>query len=230
MAELQPTAGDVIAVYPVDPEHGKLRAAVFGSFFVVAIGVAVVVSAMFSGGTIGLLGVVLGLIAGYAASALAERVLKGRWHSARALELTTDGVRMLQRGQTAQRITHAAAVTPLRWKFVISKRARVPKGWWMYALSLATTDEQITVYTFLSPQQNESFARSGQFTRLLSRKEREKAAGGAPPSLRQAGEERRLREAEEHRWLQGGELTSADFTDFLNRLDGQFQEWTPFTA
>lgn len=230
MTDAQSSAADVLAVYPVDPEHGKLRAAVFGLFFVVAIGVAVLTSVIFSGGSIGLLGVIVGLIAGYIASALAERGLKGRWHSPRALQLTADGVQMRNRGAVTQRIAHATAVTPLRWKFVISKRARVPKGWWMYALSLAAPEEQITVYTFLSPQQNEAFARNNQFTRLLNRKEREKAASGAPPSLRQAGEERRLREAEEHRWLHGGELTPADFTDFLNRLDGQFQEWTPFTA
>lgn len=212
--------------YPVDPEHWRLRAAVFGAFFVTAILVMVITSA--SGG-FSLLGLIVGMLLGYVAALITERALRGRWHSARALEVAADGVRLLKSGVVEQEISLASAVTPLRWKFRVSRRARVPKGWWMYALSLSAPDHQLTVFTFLPPKDEETWARASQFTRLLNKKERSKA-GPAPQSLRQAGEERRLREAEDFRWLAGAEMLPNDFKDLLDRLDRQFHEWSPLSS
>jgi hypothetical protein len=226
---ITPSAEIPVIRYPLDPEHWKLRAAVFGAFFVTALVVMLVSSVLFPSPGLNLLGVVAALVLGYFGSALAERLLKGRWHSARALVMDAQGLRIVNGKTAEQEVTYATAVTPLRWKFRISRRARVPKGWWMYACSLTGADKQLTVYTFMSPKDAEAFARDGQFVRLLSKKEREKA-GEAPQSLRQAGEERRLREAEEHRWLAGGEMAPADFMSFLDRMDRRFEEWTPIVS
>lgn len=215
--------------YPLDPEHWKLRAAVLGAFFATGFVVMVLISALFPSPTLNLLGVIAAIVAGYLGSALAERTLKGRWHSGRALQVSTDSLRLMRGGIVEQEVPLTTTVTPLRWKFRISKRARVPKGWWMYACSLAGEGEQITVYTFLPPEEAETFARDGQFSRLLNKKERGKTAVDAPQNLRQAGEERRLREAEEHRWLAGAEMTPRDFMDFLDRMDRYFEEWAPIT-
>lgn len=225
-----PAAGAPAIRYPLDPEHWKLRAAVFGAFFVTAFVVLMLVSALFPSSTLNLLGLLAAIVAGYLGSALTERVLKGRWHSARALQLSADGLRLMNGKAAEQEVLLTTVVTPLRWKFRISKRARVPKGWWMYACSLTGADKQITVYTFMPPKEAEAFARDGQFPRLLSKKEREKAAADAPQSLRQAGEERRLREAEDHRWLSGAEMNPLDFIDFLDRMDRHFEEWAPITS
>lgn len=222
-------AGNEI-IYPLDPEHWKLRLVVFGSFFAVAFAIILLASALLSSESISIIGVLAGLIGGYLASALAERLLKGRWHSSRSLRLSNDGVRLLKGGSVEQAVPFASTVTPLRWKFEITKRARVPKGWWMYACSLTAGDGQVTVFTFISPKDNEQFSRAAQFTRLYGRKEREKLASSSPQNLRQAGEERRLREAEDHRWLLGGEMTFSDFCDLLDRLDHLFQEWTPISS
>jgi hypothetical protein len=216
-----------VTEYPLDPEHWKLRAAVFGVFFGVAFSFMVVVSVLVGSQGVSILGILGGLVFGYLASALAERSLKGRWRSSRTLRLDREGIEIRKGVHVEQIVPVSAAVTTLRWKFRVSKRARVPKGWWLYACSLATTDRQITVYTFLPPKDAEVFARDGQFPRLYSKREREKLGPAAPQNLRQAGEERRLREAEEHRWLAGGEMTAGDFTDFLDRLDRQYAEWTP---
>ena len=217
--------------YALDPEHWKLRAAVFGTFIGVTLGVMVVFSVTFGSEGISVIGILAGLVAGYLSAAAIERGLKGRWHSARQLRLTPNGLQIAKGSTVEQEVSAATTVTPLRWKFQVTRRARVPKGWWMYALSLASPDRQITVYTFMSPKDNETFSRAGQFARLLSKREREKAAEkGVPQNLRQAGEERRLREAEEHRWLAGGEMAPADFTDLLNELDRYLHEWTPLAS
>ncbi len=216
--------------YPLDPEHWKLRAAVFGMFFGVGLGVVIGGSLLLGSEGISVLAVLAGLVAGYVASAATERALKGRWHSSRALQLTRDAVRVVKGQSVEQEVPVAAAVSVLRWKFQVSKRARVPKGWWMYACSLATADRQITVYTFMAPKDAEAFARDRQFPRLYSKREREKLGPAAPQNLRQAGDERRLREAEDHRWLAGAEMSAADFMDFLDRLDRQYHEWTPLAS
>ncbi|MFN8378606.1 MAG: hypothetical protein U0452_08040 [Anaerolineae bacterium] len=222
-------------VYPLDPEHWKLRAVVLGAFFGVGLLIIVLTSSLLSSDGISLIGVIGGLAGGYAASAVAERYLKGRWHSPRSLRLSANGLQLTKGNTLEQEVPITNTVTSLRWKFEITKRARVPKGWWMYACYLSAGDRQITVYTFISPKENDVFVRAPQFVRLYGKKERERKEreklGTAPPqSLRQAGEERRLREAEEHRWLLGGEMSYADFTDFLDRLDKQFQEWTPLSS
>ncbi len=217
-----------VTSFPLDPEHWKLRAAIFGAFFGSALLVIALTSILFPSPNFNLLGLIAAMIVGYLASALAERLLKGRWHSTRSLQVSGDGVRLVKGKTVEQEVLHTTAATPLRWKFRISKRARVPKGWWMYACSLSAPDRQITVYTFLPPKEAETFERDGEFSRLLSKKEREK--NDAPQSLRQAGEERRLREAEEHRWLAGAEMTPADFIAFLDLMDRQFAEWAPLTS
>ena len=45
--------------------------------------------------------------------------------------------------------------------------------------------------------------------------------------LRLAGEQRRLRDAENHRWMFGAEMTPPDFITYLTRLNTQFPEWMP---
>lgn len=229
MALNPPAAGDDV-IYPLDPEHWKLRALVFGTFFGVAVLIMMLASVLLHSEGISLIGVLGGLAGGYLASALVERKLKGRWHSPRTLHLTTNGLRLFKGGGLEQEVPIANTVTPLRWKFEITKRARVPKGWWMYACSLAAGDRQITVYTFISPRDNDAFVRGPQFARLYGKKERERLGTAAPQNLRQAGEERRLREAEDHRWLLGGEMSFRDFSDFLDRLDKQYQDWTPISS
>lgn len=226
---ITPAPDATMISYPLDPEHWKLRAAVFGAFFGTAALVILLTSVLSASPNLSLIGLIAAMVIGYLASALAERLLKGRWHSSRSLQITDDGLRIVKSGSTEQEMLHTTAVTPLRWKFRISKRARVPKGWWMYACSLSAPDRQMTIYTFLPPKDAEAFERDGEFARLLSKKEREKA-GDAPQSLRQAGEERRLREAEEHRWLAGAEMAPADFMDFLDRMDRQLEEWAPLTS
>ena len=229
-AALAPASTPAEAVYPLDPEHWKLRLVVFGTFFGVALLIIVVTPVLLGGDSLSIIGILAGLIVGYLASALAERSLKGRWHSSRSLRVSNNGVRLLKGAALKQEVPITSTVMPLRWKFVITRRARVPKGWWMYACSLTAGDRQITVYTFISPKDNDQFSRAGQFTRLQGKKEIQKAGAPPPQNLRQAGEERRMREAEEHRWLAGGEMSFADFADFLDRLDKQFQEWTPVSS
>jgi hypothetical protein len=225
-----PAAAGPVTGFPLDPEHWKLRATVFGIFFAVALAVMLVTSFALDSQGVSIIGILGGLVLGYLASAAAERTLKGRWQSPRKLRLTPDAIEVVKGQHIEQSIPVSASVAVLRWKFRVNKRARVPKGYWMLACSFASADRQITVYTFLPPKDAETFTRDSQFPRLYSKKEREKLGATAPQNLRQAGDERRLREAEEHRWLAGGEMTPADFVEFLNQLDRQYAEWTPIAS
>ena len=47
----------------------------------------------------------------------------------------------------------------------------------------------------------------------------------ARDDLRLAGEQRRLRDAENYRWLAGAELVPDDFITYINRIRAQFPEW-----
>ncbi|MFN8450305.1 MAG: hypothetical protein U0521_17390 [Anaerolineae bacterium] len=84
----------------------------------------------------------------------------------------------------------------------------------MLACALQFESSYLTVYTFMSPS-HESFSLSaGQFKKLISQR-KGKREDDMREDLRLAGEQRRLRDAENHRWMYGAEMTPSDFTTYL---------------
>ena len=67
-----------------------------------------------------------------------------------------------------------------------------------------------------------------QFKKLIA-KRKGKSEDDAREDLRLAGEQRRLRDAENHRWMFGAEMTPTDFITYITRLKTQFPEWMPAT-
>jgi hypothetical protein len=94
------------------------------------------------------------------------------------------------------------------------------KGWFVVACGLEQENNYLTVYTFMSPEQVNAPAITSRFKMLLPNKEADK-------DLRLAGEQRRLRSAEEHRWMHGAEMNAADFETFVAQLEKQFPRWMP---
>jgi hypothetical protein len=80
------------------------------------------------------------------------------------------------------------------------------------------------VYTFASPAQAAELNKTMRFTDLASEKDAT-ARDARQDSLRFAGEQRRLRLAETHRWTNGAEMSLPDFEQFLIQLNGQFKRW-----
>lgn len=208
----------------VDREHSALRLiviAVFVGLWVVAFIIAntLIVSQGFN--------ILAGLIAfGVAAlgSRLLEPFLKQRWPSGRVVEVDENGVRLITRGKTEADVKSNDAVSVLLWRFKVPRRGRVPKGWYVVACAIEQDDNYLPVYTFVSPEQNNTLNSAGRFIDLMS----EKAAKNVKQdSLRVAGEQRRVRVAESHRWHNGAEMTFEDFQQFIARLNGQFPQWLP---
>lgn len=218
------TASETLISIPVDREHGGLRlslVAVFVGIWIVAFLIAnqLISSAGFN--------IIAGIIA-FAASALGGRliepILKDRWPSGRTVQVDHQGVRLMRHGQIETEVRSNDAVSTLLWRFKVNRRGRVPKGWYVVACALEQDDFYLPIYTFASPEQAESLHKITRFTDLMN----EKAVGNVKQdSLRVAGEQRRLRLAETHRWTFGAEMTFEDFEAYLRRLNGQFPQWLP---
>jgi hypothetical protein len=211
-------------IYHVDREHGSMRFIVLVIFILSWIIVGMLVSAIIRNEGLSLLAIIIGFAAAYVITAVAERQLKRRWISGRKVEVSTDAVRLYKRGQLESEMRADRAVEPLYWRFQIKKRARIPKGWWMYACGLESDSDYLVAYTFLSPAQAEQYGGNEQFKLLQTKKDQQSAEN---VSLRLAGEERRLRAAEEFRWVSGAEMNSDDFMRYLEQLNTQFPEWQP---
>lgn len=213
--------------YRLDPEHGALRLVVFFAFIVGWLLGFLISTSLIANEGINLLAVLIGFVTAYLLSAITERVLKNRWHSGRAMEVDESGVKLLKQNTLEREIMSEDPANVLLWRFQVARRARVPKGWWMLACALEYERNYVCGYTFVSPAQMDSFAMAEQFKTLISTKKRR----GAPAveqqreDLRLAGEQRRLREAESHRWYEGGEMTPPDFMRYLDQLKTLFPEW-----
>jgi hypothetical protein len=217
---------DLPVSYAVDREQSSLRWVIPGLFLLSALVIGWLINLVVASSGFNVLAVLGGLIGAAAVAYVAERVLKPRWKSARMLAIDADGMRLLRHGQTEVAIGAGDAPQQLRWRFEINKRARIPKGWWMVAWGLETETRMLVVYTFMSPTQLQAFEQADDFTVLLGKKAREKA-GVSTETLRAAGEERRLRAAEEVRWVAGAEMTLDDFRDAQAQARRLFPEWAP---
>lgn len=206
---------------PVDREHGGLRLAVIVTFAAAWVILFFVLSALITNEGFSLLAVILGFVGAYGVTAAVEHMLKGRWTSGRFVQVDRNGVRTMSRGKVQQEILSEDPANTLLWTFQIARRARVPKGWSMAACAIIYEDTFLSVYTFMSPKQVERFPYAGAFTRLISERKGMKDR----EDLRLAGEQRRVRDAESQRWLNGAEMTPEDFETFLVRLSTQFPEW-----
>jgi hypothetical protein len=213
-------------VIPVDNEHGAIRLTVIFVFIAVWVISVIVVSALISADGLGLLPILLGFPIAYGVTALLERFLKQHWPSGRVVQLDSDGVRLIRRGQLQEQILSEDPATATLWTFKISKRARVPKGWSMLACAIQFENASLTIYTFMSPRQVEAFSMASHFKKLIAQR-KGKSKDDMREDLRLAGEQRRLRDAENYRWMFGAEMTPPDFITYLNRLNTEFSEWMP---
>lgn len=210
---------------PVDAEHGGIRMVVLGAFVAAwLIGYTVVVNAITISEGINLLAIAGGFLAGAVVAVPMERILKGRWQSGRIAIIDGQGVRLAKRGRVQTQIhaeDHAAVVF---WRFEVQRRTRIPKGWSMIACALESEGRYLAVYTFISPTALETFPDGERFKKLISRKERSKS-GDVRDEMRLAGEQRRLLEAETHRWMDGAEMTLEHFQTYLTAVETRFPEW-----
>jgi hypothetical protein len=207
--------------FPADPEHGGLRFAVLACFVGVATLTALITSALLANVPFnGVLSVALGVGAAILITRTVEANLKQRWPSGRTVEIEGDTVRLALKGQTQRAIDGAQEVDLALWRFAITRRTRVPRGWYVVALAIVQDSIHVPVYTFMSPDDFNDLPLAERFVQLSAPKTDKKDAG----DLRLAGQQRRLREAEVWRWNEGAELSREDFNTYLGALQDRF-EW-----
>jgi hypothetical protein len=203
--------------YPVDAEHGGLRAAGCG----VLLGTFLVAYAVFNSlmQDASLLALLLALLLAALLSSLVDRWLRPRWPSGRVLEVSTERLSLVNKGQQEVSLDGQSHINVSLWDFVVARNGRVRKGWHVVGLGLEQDDEMLVAYTFMSPEDYDKLPFRGRVVRLLRPKE---AEGG---DMRSAGVQRRLLIAEQWRTERGAELTLEQFLALWKLLAERFPRW-----
>lgn len=212
--------GETRFVLPVDPEHTGLRLAIVGLFIATAVILYIVIGLITPQSEgLNLLAIGGGLAGAAVMTQVADSFFKQRWKSGRFLQIVGDKIQLALKDKVQREIDGAQHVNVLLWRFEISKRTRIPKGWYMIALALQQDDLYLPIYTFVSPDDYNTLVYNKQYV-MLQKQPDEK-------DMRLAGQQRRLRMAEDARWIEGGEMSKDDYLMYIARLRQQFPEWMP---
>jgi hypothetical protein len=202
---------------PVDPEHNALRFSIIAILIVSCVLGFILFNAIIPGESINFIAGMLAFAAAVGITWMSERFLKSRWPSGRTVTINENHIQIRSKDAIQQAIDASKHVNTLFWRFKIKRGSRM-KGWFVIACALEQESSYLSVYTFMSPQRANAPEIANRFKMLLPNKESDK-------DLRLAGEQRRLRAAEEHRWMQGAEMNSTDFETFIAALQRQFPRW-----
>jgi len=211
---------------PVDSEHGALRLSVVAIFVIAWALTYMVVNSLLTSEGFNIIALIAAFVVSGLVARASEQALQKRWPSGRSVQMDDNGVRILSKGVVQSEIRASEPFSVLLWRFQTKRRSRVPKGWYVLACALEQDDNFLAVYSFASPAQAEALQHRIRFATLASEKDTN-AKDIRQDSLRYAGEQRRLRLAENFRWTGGAEMSLADFEQFLTRINGQFSQWMP---
>ncbi len=205
--------------FPVDIEHLGIRfsvpvVALVALVLTWVLAPRVLEALGLSDTAVGLAQLPLVIAAGVGGAYVTDRLLKGRWLSGR--EILADGQSLILREKngTEKTIDFQERVNALAWRFTVKRRGRVPKGHLCVAFQLIQNEQEVTVYTFMSPNKVEALENVHHFTPLASRK----TLGDDRLNMKVAGLQRRLLQAEDSRWEHGAELTTEAFTELWTLL------------
>ncbi|MBI5670459.1 MAG: hypothetical protein HZC41_20900 [Chloroflexi bacterium] len=214
--------------FQADPEHGALRSAIFGLFFVLWVVGYILINAVIPSDGFNIIGVVVGFgLAAVLVSQVIEPYLRRSWPSGRTLHMDANSIRLVHHDKVQKTINTQEPMSILLWNFKIKhRRNRVPAGWFVMACALEQNEDYLPVYALVSPEQAKALEERAHFTTLISDRDA-KAKDVRQDTLRVTGEQRRLRLAETFRWADGAELTYADFEQFLQQLNTLYPQWMP---
>jgi hypothetical protein len=218
----QTTHTTASTTYAVDAEHGALRLGVVIVFIVVLIFSYIFLNVLIPNDGLNILALIGSFVFTAVFTQQIERVMRQRWPSGRTVSISHNHIQLKKDKGAQHSIDPARQVNVLLWRFKISRRSRIPKGWFMVACALEQDDTYLSVYTFFSPEQCDQLRLENRFTLLTGKKDRE-----GHTDLRLAGEQRRLHIAEQARWLEGAEMNQDDFQSYIRQLQEQFPQWMP---
>jgi len=165
----------------------------------------------------------LDVIALVAGGLTIESVLKRSIPSRRSATLSEQALIVRDERRRPPRITRIAwdkTVNVKAWRFIISRRARVQKGWYCMAVHLLQDDDEVVFYTFMPPHESEAVLHYQRFVRLRPRQEIRSST-----DLNTVAEQRRLLKLEDARWNDGAELSREDFKKLLETLRQHVPDW-----
>jgi hypothetical protein len=226
MSLINTPAGEPMRPIKIDAEHFLVRFLVPVLSIVLVIvlhfvGTAVLDSLMDEGNSAACTMVPIDIVAlvgiGFGLDRLLKRVIPSRRYAALGEHnlIVTDG---RSKPPVVLRFEWDKAVNVKAWRFTVSKRTRVPKGWYLMAIQLLQDEQEVIFYTFMPPREAETSIGYDNFVRLRPRKETQSNS-----DLTAAAEQRRLLRLEDARWNDGAEITRQDFKAILAAL----QRWIP---
>lgn len=209
----------------VDPIHGGLRMAVFGSFLgagALTFGAGILLIPNGLG-----LAILLSMASAAGASMGIERLLKDKWLSGREFVADSDRIALTKHSKIESVIDAQQQINVLAWRFDIKKDSpRAKKGWQLLGLGLEQDDNFVVVYTAASPEDFENMPLSKQFIKLeKQKKDDKKSTLSSASGMRMAGEQKRLYEGEVIRQIIGGDMLFEDFTETLEFLQTNYPRW-----
>jgi hypothetical protein len=218
-----PQTNESVMQIPLDAEHSGIRTAGCLSFLVLVPITFVIFNMLIP--TIPVLAGILSLPMGVGASYLIEQTLRKRWPSGRVFVASATDLTIRKHAENQVTIDPTQTVNVLSWHFSVPRNGRVKKGWQVIGLAFEQDDEILPLYTFASPENFEKMPFSARFMKLERKKDKDDQVTKSASSMRMAGQQRRLYEAEQHRGMNGGEMTFEQFTDLLQYLHKQYPEW-----
>lgn len=208
----------------VDPEHSGIRTMgclAFGIFSIIG---SIITSTLLP--NFGLLSLVIGVILGIAVTYFADLWMKQNWPSGRSINLSDTYIRIVKQDTIEREINPQQQTNLLLWKFEVKRNTRVPKGWFVVACSLQQEDTYLPIYTLVSPEQLKQLKYTDHLVTLESKKQPD-AFKPNENTIRLAGIQRRLHDAETDRSLHGAEMTPEQFNQYLTYLQEYFPKWMP---
>lgn len=149
-----------------------------------------------------------------------EPILKRIWGSGRAIELDDTAIHVEDRrqgkgGNFSLTWSDTVNLAGYYWE-VETRKSRVRRGWYCVAIQAMQKEQELILYSFLSPE-NVSDIQDFRdyFFRLLPKDARERLTQVDP---REAAMQERYRRIESHRWFDGAELKPQDFIHVLSYL------------
>lgn len=209
---------------PADRFHAGVRLAVLGawvgSVVVLFFGLRAIITATLGPvAGVGVLVLIIVALAGAQPLAmLAERLAVRRWPSGRSVHLAPGRLRWNDKGQAVE-FDLSQKVNYWRWQFEVRQRrsGRVPTGHHCLAIRLIQTENEVSLYAFMSP------ARSAEIIQVYPFYELRRASDKNVKAL--GGRDAMFLTAENSRWENGAELDAADFRALLDHLDAHLPDF-----
>ncbi|MGJ3238248.1 MAG: hypothetical protein ACFE0Q_06040 [Anaerolineae bacterium] len=211
--------------FPLDPIHGGLRVAVFGSF--VGAGVLGFVGGITLLPNLGFVAVLIAIASATGTSMGVEHALKDRWSSGREVVADSERIALTKDSKIETVINPQQQVNVLTWRFEVKKDGpRAKKGWYLLALGLEQDDSYIVIYTAVDPKMFETMPLAQHF-KVLEKPNAEKKSKlpASSSGMRMAGEQKRLYEGEVIRQLVGGDMLFEQFVETIDFLQTHYPKW-----